>query len=59
MNNYLFKPIYKLLIENNNLLLQYTQKQAKTFGIRGWCMNTSEGTVVGALEGEKAKIDLM
>ncbi|XP_033331489.1 acylphosphatase-1 [Megalopta genalis] len=38
---------------------KYTQQRGKELGLRGWCMNTSQGTVVGRLEGEKAKIDEM
>lgn len=29
----------------------FTQKQAKTLGLVGWCMNTSTGTVVGEIQG--------
>ncbi|XP_076662557.1 acylphosphatase-2 isoform X2 [Halictus rubicundus] len=37
----------------------FTQKRGKELGLKGWCMNTSQGTVVGRLEGEKEKIDEM
>lgn len=39
--------------------LQYTEKQAKSLNLRGWCMNTERGTVQGALEGEPGKISEM
>ncbi|XP_012230323.1 acylphosphatase-1-like [Linepithema humile] len=38
---------------------KYTQKRGQELGLKGWCMNTPNGTVVGRLEGEKAKIDEM
>ncbi|KZC07435.1 PREDICTED: acylphosphatase-1-like [Dufourea novaeangliae] len=38
---------------------KYTQKRGKELGLKGWCMNTSQGTVVGRLEGEKPKIEEM
>ncbi|XP_055377897.1 uncharacterized protein LOC129609801 [Condylostylus longicornis] len=38
---------------------KYTQEAAKTFNLRGWCMNTSAGTVKGQMEGEASKIKEM
>ncbi|XP_030374804.1 acylphosphatase-1 [Scaptodrosophila lebanonensis] len=29
----------------------YTQRKAQSLGIRGWCMNTSDGTVKGEIQG--------
>ncbi|XP_011874447.1 PREDICTED: acylphosphatase-1-like isoform X3 [Vollenhovia emeryi] len=37
----------------------YTQKRGKELGLKGWCMNTPNGTVVGHLEGEKGQIEEM
>ncbi|XP_065075136.1 acylphosphatase-2 [Ochlerotatus camptorhynchus] len=31
---------------------KYTQKQAITLGLKGWCKNTRDGTVKGQMEGE-------
>uniref|UniRef100_A0A023EEW2 Acylphosphatase n=1 Tax=Aedes albopictus TaxID=7160 RepID=A0A023EEW2_AEDAL len=31
---------------------KYTQKQATSLGLKGWCMNTRDGTVKGQMEGE-------
>ncbi|XP_068085987.1 acylphosphatase-1-like isoform X1 [Anabrus simplex] len=36
-----------------------TVMQGKKLGLRGWCMNTSRGTVTGQLEGEPSKVDEM
>ncbi|XP_012280435.1 acylphosphatase-2 [Orussus abietinus] len=36
-----------------------TQKRGEELGLKGWCMNTKNGTVVGRLEGEKSKIEEM
>lgn len=41
------------------LLLQYTQKQGKELGLRGWCMNTPQGTVLGQIEGESPQVEKM
>lgn len=41
------------------LLIQYTQKHGNELGLKGWCMNTDKGTVIGHLEGEKNKIEEM
>ncbi|XP_053695785.1 acylphosphatase-2 [Sabethes cyaneus] len=38
---------------------KYTQKQAVSLGLRGWCMNTRDGTVKGQLEGEESPINEM
>ncbi|XP_024867501.1 acylphosphatase-1-like isoform X1 [Temnothorax curvispinosus] len=38
---------------------KYTQKRGKELGLKGWCMNTPNGTVVGHLEGEKAQVEEM
>ncbi|XP_011874450.1 PREDICTED: acylphosphatase-1-like isoform X5 [Vollenhovia emeryi] len=38
---------------------KYTQKRGKELGLKGWCMNTPNGTVVGHLEGEKGQIEEM
>jgi acylphosphatase len=33
----------------------YTAKNAKQLGLRGWCMNTKQGTVAGELEGAQVR----
>ncbi|XP_061393786.1 acylphosphatase-2 [Musca vetustissima] len=38
---------------------KYTEKQANHLGLRGWCMNTSEGTVKGQLEGPQNELNEM
>ncbi|XP_058171889.1 acylphosphatase-2-like [Anopheles ziemanni] len=38
---------------------KYTQKQAATLGVRGWCMNTKDDTVKGQLEGEEKPFNEM
>lgn len=38
---------------------KYTQKQSKELGLRGWCMNTPKGTVLGQLEGEQQQVEKM
>uniref|UniRef100_A0A336MHT4 Acylphosphatase n=1 Tax=Culicoides sonorensis TaxID=179676 RepID=A0A336MHT4_CULSO len=38
---------------------KHTEKQAKALGVRGWCMNTRDGTVKGQLEGEQKPVDEM
>ncbi|TMW53979.1 hypothetical protein DOY81_000911 [Sarcophaga bullata] len=38
---------------------KYTEKQAMNLGLRGWCMNTSEGTVKGQLEGTQNELNEM
>ncbi|XP_029052140.1 acylphosphatase-1-like [Osmia bicornis bicornis] len=38
---------------------KYTQKRGEELGLKGWCMNTNNGTVVGRIEGEKDKVEQM
>ncbi|XP_076684850.1 acylphosphatase-1 [Andrena cerasifolii] len=38
---------------------KYTQKRGKELDLKGWCMNTDNGTVVGRLEGDKDKVEEM
>ncbi|XP_012540380.1 acylphosphatase-1 [Monomorium pharaonis] len=38
---------------------KYTQKRGKELNLKGWCMNTPNGTVVGHLEGQRAQVDEM
>ncbi|XP_043276684.1 acylphosphatase-1-like [Venturia canescens] len=38
---------------------KYTQQRGKELGLKGWCMNTKGGSVVGRIEGEKSKVDDM
>ncbi|XP_058062785.1 acylphosphatase-2-like [Anopheles bellator] len=38
---------------------KYTQKKASSLGLRGWCMNTADGTVKGQLEGEEKPFNEM
>ncbi|XP_003489023.1 acylphosphatase-1-like [Bombus vosnesenskii] len=38
---------------------KYTQKRGTELGLKGWCMNTHQGTVVGRLEGSKSKVEEM
>ncbi|KAL1500757.1 hypothetical protein ABEB36_006203 [Hypothenemus hampei] len=38
---------------------KYTERQARRLQLRGWCMNTDEGTVKGVLEGTPTKVDEM
>lgn len=38
---------------------KYTEKQAQHLGLRGWCMNTAEGTVKGQLEGSQNELNEM
>ncbi|XP_035738793.1 acylphosphatase-1-like [Vespa mandarinia] len=38
---------------------KYTQKKSQELGLKGWCMNTDRGTVVGQLEGEQSKVEEM
>ncbi|RWS23237.1 acylphosphatase-1-like protein, partial [Leptotrombidium deliense] len=40
-------------------LLQYTAEKAKELGLRGWCMNTKQGTVSGIIQGERSAVDQM
>lgn len=36
-----------------------TQEQGKSLGLRGWCQNTPNGTVVGAIQGPPEKVTEM
>ncbi|CAH1981176.1 unnamed protein product [Acanthoscelides obtectus] len=36
---------------------KYTEKEANKLGLKGWCMNTSQGTVKGVIEGPSSKVD--
>ncbi|XP_043518664.1 acylphosphatase-1-like isoform X2 [Frieseomelitta varia] len=38
---------------------KYTQKRGTELGLKGWCMNTDNGTVVGRLEGSESKVEEM
>lgn len=38
---------------------KYTEQQANSLGLKGWCMNTNDGTVRGQLEGPKAELSEM
>ncbi|XP_063710135.1 acylphosphatase-2 [Culicoides brevitarsis] len=38
---------------------KHTEKQAKALGVRGWCMNTRDGTVKGQMEGEQKPVEEM
>lgn len=35
---------------------KHTQAQGKLLGLKGWCMNTERGTVVGSMQGPTDKI---
>ncbi|EEB17593.1 Acylphosphatase-1, putative [Pediculus humanus corporis] len=35
---------------------KHTQEQGNQLGVRGWCMNTTRGTVIGNLQGTPDKI---
>ncbi|KAJ3638238.1 hypothetical protein MTP99_001636 [Tenebrio molitor] len=35
---------------------KYTQQEATKLGLKGWCRNTSSGTVKGVMEGDANKI---
>lgn len=41
------------------MFFQYTETEAKKLGLRGWCMNTQQGTVQGVVEGTPSKINQM
>lgn len=41
------------------MLRQCTQQEASKLGVKGWCMNTAEGTVKGTLEGDVNKVNDM
>lgn len=38
---------------------KYTEKQANSLGLKGWCMNTDTGTVRGQLEGPQNELNEM
>ncbi|XP_013099425.1 acylphosphatase-2-like [Stomoxys calcitrans] len=38
---------------------KYTEKQANALELRGWCMNTKDGTVKGQLEGPQNSLNEM
>ena len=38
---------------------KFTQAQAASLGIHGWCDNSSTGTVRGEIEGSRASVDQM
>ncbi|KAH0945949.1 hypothetical protein HN011_008846 [Eciton burchellii] len=38
---------------------KYTKQRGKELGLTGWCMNTSNDTVIGHIEGEKNQIEKM
>lgn len=43
----------------NVFFRKYTQKQAISLHLTGWCMNTKQNTVIGELEGDETKINEM
>ncbi|XP_030559583.1 acylphosphatase-1-like [Drosophila novamexicana] len=38
---------------------RHAEIKAKTLGLRGWCMNTADGTVKGYIEGPRNEVNLM
>ncbi|XP_022828010.1 acylphosphatase-2-like [Spodoptera litura] len=38
---------------------KYTKEQAEKLGLRGWCKNTSTGTVLGRMQGPTDKVEAM
>ncbi|XP_046966035.1 acylphosphatase-1-like [Vanessa cardui] len=38
---------------------KYTQKKAIDLGLKGWVMNTAQGTVIGQLQGQQGAIQDM
>ncbi|XP_047509264.1 acylphosphatase-2-like [Pieris napi] len=38
---------------------KYTKNQADKLGLKGWCMNTSRGTVQGQMQGPNDKVESM
>ncbi|XP_018328561.1 acylphosphatase-2-like [Agrilus planipennis] len=38
---------------------KHTQEQAQKLGLKGWCRNTSQGTVKGVLEGPEDGVNQM
>ncbi|KAH8383906.1 hypothetical protein KR009_011185, partial [Drosophila setifemur] len=41
------------------LTQQYTLRRAQKLGVRGWCMNTSQNTVKGEIEGHQHPFEAM
>uniref|UniRef100_A0A182RYC6 acylphosphatase n=1 Tax=Anopheles funestus TaxID=62324 RepID=A0A182RYC6_ANOFN len=60
MSNKLFMCDFEVFgIVQGVFFRKYTQKQASSLGIRGWCMNTRDDTVKGQLEGEEKAMNEM
>ncbi|XP_035214238.1 acylphosphatase-2-like isoform X2 [Stegodyphus dumicola] len=38
---------------------KFTREKGKELGLKGWCMNSSQGTVVGTIQGKEEKIEEM
>nr|XP_021207931.2 acylphosphatase-2 isoform X1 [Bombyx mori]XP_037875156.1 acylphosphatase-2 isoform X1 [Bombyx mori]XP_037875157.1 acylphosphatase-2 isoform X1 [Bombyx mori] len=38
---------------------KYTKEQADKLGLRGWCKNTAQGTVLGHMQGTLDKIEVI
>ncbi|KAL0830374.1 hypothetical protein ABMA28_002560 [Loxostege sticticalis] len=38
---------------------KYTKKEADKLGLRGWCKNTAQGTVLGHMQGPTDKVESM
>ncbi|XP_026748896.1 acylphosphatase-2-like [Galleria mellonella] len=38
---------------------KYTKEQADKLGLRGWCKNTAQGTVLGHMQGPSDKVETM
>ncbi|KAM3958944.1 acylphosphatase-2 [Aphomia sociella] len=38
---------------------KYTKEQAERLGLRGWCKNTEQGTVLGHVQGPSDKVETM
>ncbi|XP_075975210.1 acylphosphatase-1-like [Anticarsia gemmatalis] len=38
---------------------KYTKQEADRLGLRGWCKNTAEGTVLGHMQGPSEKVESM
>ncbi|GBN33628.1 Acylphosphatase-2 [Araneus ventricosus] len=38
---------------------KYTRDKGKDLNLKGWCMNTSKGTVVGTMQGKEENIEEM
>ncbi|XP_053669098.1 acylphosphatase-2-like [Anopheles marshallii] len=60
MSNKLFMCDFEVFgIVQGVFFRKYTQKQASSLGLRGWCMNTRDDTVKGQLEGEEKAMNEM